>query len=236
MVTLLETPNSATAWCIDRSGKVYNVYVHPFGSLQDDSLEDAAWLWCNDFNEVKPQCAKYYLATMWNDCDFASGDMSLEEFKEEIVESLEEIECLRGNANARKFGAWLGVLAEEHFKKTEWSDDWVYSFDLEELEDGIKDYLNNNILRVRFGSEFQTKIDRAGSLYFRISSDNYNWYNNILKFIDELSQRRKIVDITIEKDKESSGSDTVYVDHISLNDFLLNKPIVAESLKRSYKE
>lgn len=233
MITLLETPNYASAWCIDRQGTVYDVYVHPFGSLQDDSLEDVAWLWCNGFTDVKDKAAEYYLVTLWSDCDFSSGDMSIEEFKQEICDSVDEIECLRGNSNAPKFASYICALADDRFRDFEWNDDWIDYQYIERVGEELKAYLNNNILRVRFGSEFQTTVTREGSLYFRISSNSFDWYRLIINFIDELSQRRKIKDITVEKDKESSGSSTVYVNHMPLNDFLMNKPVVMESIRLS---
>ena len=42
---ILKESFSNSAWCISRSGKVIPLRVHPFGALDDDSTEDAAWLY-----------------------------------------------------------------------------------------------------------------------------------------------------------------------------------------------
>lgn len=229
-VYLIESPNSSTAWCMDRKGNLYSVYVHPFGSLQDDSLEDAAWLYCNGFQEVASVCVSYYALTMWLELGFDPKTSNVEDFIIEVIDSVFEIECLRGNNKQKQFASALHRYIIETLD--------IAGFDIPEADVNswgkmLKDYLNQNILRIRFGSEFETRLTNSGSLYFRTSSSGYDWYDHILKFIDKLSSNHRITDITIERDKETTGSDKVYVNHMPLNEFLLEKPIVVESVRRA---
>ena len=103
----------------------------------------------------------------------------------------------------------------------------------ESLGKAIKKHLNENYLRARYGSEYQNRIERPGALYFRTSSsDGFNWYDVILNFIDSISVTKKIRTITVERDTSATGDRRIYIDHMPLNEFLMKKPMVIESVRK----
>lgn len=215
------------AWCVNRNGKIIPVKVHPFGALDEDSTEDAAWLYVTNDNYDKSELVKYIANQLCYDYGI-DENWDSSEIKAIISESIKDIESLKGMQN-------VNTLIEDVYdyvalirEGNDLSED-----QMESLGKKIKKYLNENYLRARYGSEYQNRIERSGALYFRTSSsDGFNWYNVILKFISTITNTKKIKNITIERDFSATGDKTVYVDHMSLNDFLLKKPIVIESVRR----
>lgn len=214
---ILEALSMSSAFCMDRSGNVYDVYVHPFGSLEEDSIEDAAWLLAVKDSKVSDICLNYLAGMM---CELYYNG-STDDFLDEVKEEFRIIECLK------KYYSY-NYIANDVVSFAKKNNFDFSGLDLDSLGNQIKSYLNQNYIRIRFGSEFQTSADREGSIYFRLSSSGYDWYNNIVKFLDDFSRSHRIKDITIEKDKESSGSNTIYANHVPFTDFLLNKKIIIE--------
>lgn len=215
------------AWCVNRNGTIIPVKVHPFGALDEDSTEDAAWLYVTNDNYDKSELVKYIANQICYDYGI-DENWDSSEIRDIITESVKDIESLKGMQNVNTLIEdvydYVAIIREGN----DLSEDQI-----ESLGKKIKKYLNENYLRVRYGSEYQNRIERAGALYFRTSSsDGFNWYNVILKFISTITNTKKIKNITIERDFSATGDKTVYVDHMSLNEFLLKKPIVIESVRR----
>lgn len=215
------------AWCVNRNGTIIPVKVHPFGALDEDSTEDAAWLYVTNDNYDKSELVKYIANQICYDYGIDENWHS-SEIRDIITESVKDIESLKGMQN-------VNTLIEDvyDYVATIREGNALSEDQIESLGKKIKKYLNENYLRVRYGSEYQNRIERAGALYFRTSSsDGFNWYNVILKFISTITNTKKVKNITIERDFSATGDKTVYVDHMSLNEFLLKKPIVIESVRR----
>ena len=222
---ILEVYNPARAWCIDRKGNIIPVKVHPFGALGEDSVEDAAWLYLFTDYADKPSLIDYISNKLIH-------EYAIEDFTDGygiVDEELDSIESLKGHPGLNKLiftvsGSVKYILEGDQAAMAE--------SDVDKLGNSIKTYLNKNYTRVRYGSHYQNYTEREGSIYFRIASnDGYNWYNDIINFLDKAGSRFKLKDITIEKDIQATGVKRIYVDHLNLSDFLMRKPIVIESVK-----
>lgn len=224
---ILEESNIDIAWCVDRNGRIIPVRVHPFGALDDDATEDAAWLYVVNDNYDKSELIKYIANQMCYDYGI-DNNWKNSDIEDIVSESIEDIESLKGMPNVgqlvQKVYDYIAVIREGNV---------LSQVQTEALGKTIKNHLNENYLRVRYGSEYQNIIERAGALYFRTSSsDGFNWYDVILKFIGNITINKKIITLTVERDVSATGDKKVYVDHMSLKEFLLQKPIVIESVRK----
>lgn len=222
---ILEVYSPARAWCIDRRGNVIPVKVHPFGALGEDSVEDAAWLYLFTDYSDKSSLITYISNKLIHEyaIEDATDGYSI------IEEELDSIESLKGHPRLNNLISTVSDYVEDILKdgETAMSEESV-----DKLGEDIKTYLNKNYTRVRYGSHYQNYTEREGSIYFRIASnDGYNWYDNIINFLDKAGSRFKLKDITIEKDIQATGVKRIYVNHLNLSDFLMRKPVVIESVK-----
>lgn len=219
---------STRAWCIDRQGNVVDVRVHPFGALDDDAIEDAAWLLLHDAKYGISSLIKYIANQIYWDygIDETWADEDIKDLVDDVIST---IACLKGMNISTIIDLVCDKLSDMLLSEP---IDVMPEKSVEELGMSIKEYLNSNWLRARFGSEYQNFTERAGAMYFRTSStDGFNWYNVICKFLCDISSKYKVTEVTVERDVSSTGDRKVYIDHMPFNEFLLNKPIVMESVK-----
>lgn len=223
---IIEQLFSSRAWCVHRTGRIIPVRVHPFGAYDDDAIEDAAWLYIYD-NDYDPTELIRYLANQFYYDYRIDTQWTYDDIYDLIHESIFDIECLKGVAG-------VGELVDDivnHLVNNSYSVRLTPA-QTEDLGGQIKRYLNTSYMRVRYASEYQNYSERHGAIYFRISStDGFNWYNTILKFIENISTSLDINEVTVEKDKSSTGVYKLYIDHIPIEEFLLQRPIVIESVK-----
>ena len=220
---ILERYNTYNAWCINRSGRTIPVKVHPFGALDDDATEDAAWLYVVNDGYDKTEIIKYIANQMCYDYGI-DNNWESSEIEDIVSESIEDIECLKGMSNVKeliqKVYDYIAIIREGNA---------LSESKTATIGQSIKNHLNENYLRVRYGSEYQNIIERPGALYFRTSSsDGFNWYDAIVKFIDHLTLNKKVATVTVERDVSAAGDKKGYVTHMTLKDFVLQKPIVIE--------
>ena len=222
---ILEVYSPARAWCIDRKGNIIPVKVHPFGAAGEDSVEDAAWLYLFTDYSNKQSLLEYI-------CNELILEYAIDDYTDGysiVEEELDSIESLKGHPGLNKL---ISTISNSVKDILEGGQDAMTETDIDKLGNDIKTYLNQNYTRVRYGSHYQNYTEREGSIYFRIASDDgYNWYDDIINFLDKAGSRFKLKDITIEKDIQATGVNRIYVDHLSLSDFLMRKPIVIESVK-----
>jgi hypothetical protein len=88
----------------------------------------------------------------------------------------------------------------------------------------INHELNQTFLRARIGGEYDTVAGNK-DMYFRISSTGFRWNNIIDEFLAD--RQTSISTVTIERDKESTGSNKKYttqkgspINHMPLETFL----------------
>lgn len=225
---ILESGRSI-AWCLDRRGNAIQVNVHPFGALDDDAIEDALWLFCVNSMFDNADLIDYISAQICLDYGI-DETWKIDNIRNLVDEVLFTIESTKGMARMKE----ASEAVKQRVLNIQHTGIDSLDYDLVEKQGmRIKSYLNENYLRVRLGSLYQTYTERAGALYFRTSStDGFNWYNIIIRFISDIVDRYKVQEVTIERDMSATGDSKIYVDHMSLNDFLMQKPQVIESVKR----
>lgn len=215
---ILDESFAPKAWCIDRKGRVITVRVHPFGALDDDAVEDACWLRCVDTEFPEDLLVKYIANQILYDY---GEDVDAAEVLN-IIESCKNMPELSGIIQS------VNSYIKSHDNGPDMSEETT-----EKLGDKIKNYLNTNYLRARYGSEYQNRVDSRGAIYFRTSStDGFNWYNVIVKFLAELPPSMKVKEITVERDLQATGISKIYIDRMPIEEFLMHKPMVIESVKR----
>ena len=80
---------------------------------------------------------------------------------------------------------------------------------LEDLQESIKKSINNQFCRVRYGGKYDTSKGDS-EIWFRISSEGYNWANTIYLFVSDMKKKLSLSHITICRDNESDDSDVDY--------------------------
>ena len=107
---------------------------------------------------------------------------------------------------------------ESNFPNIDFSDcEYNNLDDAIELANGIDTEVNNEFLRVRISDRQYGGTNK--NIYFRVSSDGFNWFNLIWKFVND--NKSYIDNVTIEKQNGQiykSGRDSF--DHIPVDDFL----------------
>ena len=91
---ILQEDYNRNAWCMNRRGDIIPVRVHPFGALDDDAIEDAAWLFLKDSMLPRNQLSRY----MANQICYDYGVHELcqsSEIATLITEVISEIESIR---------------------------------------------------------------------------------------------------------------------------------------------
>lgn len=223
---ILAESKKSTAWCLGKDGTVYDVYVHPYGAYDMDAIEDAAWLYLVNFGN-KQKYVNYIADQLINDFSLESEE-DIDESFQDIKLSLTEIESIQKYSELNSLVDSVIQTMKDRLLLSEYE----VGSTLDKTAKEIKSMLNNNFIRVRYGSHFQTFVENPGCLYFRISSEGVNWYKAILDFVLRFSENNIIKDITIEKDMASTGTNKVYLDHMPFEDFLFKKPFVVEALNR----
>lgn len=103
--------------------------------------------------------------------------------------------------------------------------------DIHNMQLSIKQSINQQFCRVRFGGKYDSERGNNG-IWFRISSTGYNWDNTIYQFVSDMKRQLRIETITICRDAESdlgfdpdSASEKFYVskDRTAYRDMPINE-------------
>lgn len=225
---ILRESKSSSAWMVRKDGRVFEVFMHPFGDLESDAIEDATWLAVTD-NMYDNEAISYILAQFISDFNI----LTLEDVKEcrtDVKSTMQELVCV--STYVYSFANFVDTLMKRYDALTESQIELYRKVNLSAECKKIKDILNNGFIRVRMGSEYLTQTETPGALYFRISSnDGTDWYDTIMNFACNL--HKYISTVTIETDRASTGRYEVYADHLSWDDFLMQKPVIMEALQRN---
>lgn len=93
----------------------------------------------------------------------------------------------------------------------------------EEIFDELNNLTNQEFCRVRT-SNYKIKYGGDnGQIYFRISSNNFNWFDLIWNIVNKFA--KDIKEVTVMKDKQSLGGNEFeyYYDHLPIDEFLTLK-------------
>lgn len=161
----------STAWMIRRDGRVFPVVQHIYGNPleTEETLFAAEWL-CGHTALEKTQRDIAVFVSVWAS-QFADKKDS-EELRRTIYQ---EIEKRPYRFITRKFVDKIVDWVREGSSMDETTN-------IEECCKSVVLDLNEEFIRVRFGGMYHTN-PASRELYFRISSENYNWSQVIMEFI-----------------------------------------------------
>lgn len=194
------------AWMLRKDGKAIQVPVHAYGDEEDPEyiLMNAEWLYNNtSSNETKSDIINLLAVyAVNNDCvdvsTFANYVIENDylqikvKFLEKIYNNLEK--AIDFTISGKNYN-------EEYFNKKVIND------------------LNQEFCRVRAGGVYDSD-GSLGDLYFRTSSNNFNWFNVIWEFVYNLYKQHKVETVTIVRDKESTDEDKVYYNRMPVEEFI----------------
>ena len=169
------------AYMIRRDGKVFNVDFHPYGTEGIEYVLDyLPWLFECTANESTRR-------------DIAALVRAMMEHTGSSVNDLFD-----GFDVPSQFLTYVSTYTDKTNKTNK------------ELMDAVEYDLNQEFCRTRLGGRYDSDDVAAGEIVFRISSNNFNWFNVIWDFV--YKNKRIIKLVTIVKDYESTGVDTPYRD------------------------
>lgn len=202
--------NKDVAWMLRQDGTAFPC-IHHLYCMDDDDLSSQA------------EVSAFIIKTQSKDIDIAENtlDAWMALLLEDVVmydDSHEAIQSKLVNALNNlpyRFLYPLSIdeLVKIHNKQNNFSDfDTLYDFldnvhlNIDSYKDTIKKSLNQQFCRVRFGGQYDTS-NMNNTIWFRISSTNYNWNNTIYVFAINNYRKYKIDKITICRDYESDYGD-----------------------------
>ena len=202
------------AYMIRRDGKVIKVTIHPYANPDDieETLYAGEWLYNNTLNNsIKSDFLS--LVHFWIEKDFnGSYDdcfnyFSNRKYKIISLDFLIKNKDLILNSLTSKGSSLLDI---------------------------INNGLNQEFLRARYGGYLDSAYG-SREMVFRVSSNNFNWFNIIYEFV--YNNRNNIDCVTISKDPESTGIDYYFykvgretINKLDIDDFIMlpGNPIVEE--------
>lgn len=202
------------AWMIRNDGRCFRVLQHIYGSEEsiEETLAAAEWLYSATGNSGTRRLIIDFIASWAASLD--SG--------EPIVDTI------YAEVDDRPY----------KFLSTGFIDDIAYELDaancyqdVEELNQLIVNELNQEFLRARYGGMYNSTRGNR-DMIFRVSSADFNWFNIIFNFVYE--HKNMIDTVTVVKDEESTGYDTVYshkgvmMDKLPVEEFIMlsGRPVI----------
>lgn len=198
------------AWMLRRDGKAFPVQVHIYADIDDDlssAAEAAAFLIATDSAE---NISPYKVLDAWaamlieNEAGYDDTDAELEQHIKDAISDL---------PYHLSYPISTDQLIAIHQDLNSYHTTWeLYNYldDVRQtIEVEVKDVihsLNQQFCRVRFGGQYDTNAGNS-TLWFRISSEGYNWVNTIYLFTAENYRRLGVNYITICRDYESDYGD-----------------------------
>lgn len=205
-VRILEslTNSNATAWMIRNDGHAFPVEVHLYSDGDWVSLADIASFIISTNSRDKDymkQVIIYWMTSLLEDLDEDSFDM-----KKVLSDYLHEYpEYIKYPLSIDDYMKIYNSV--EHPASVSDNLKWLESIDFDEVEDKVLKSLNQQFCRVRFGGQYDTKRGNP-TMWFRISSAGFDWYDIIYKFTYDYKNKLGIKYVTICRDPESDEMDT----------------------------
>lgn len=172
---------STYAIMLRRDGEVFDVTFHPYGTDGPDyTIEYAEWL----YNHTNYDKTKQDILSFMKTYAVSEGI--------EIDDISDEIETP------------LTALFVKHIKEQGVRGNlpilWGY----------VENDLNQEFLRARFGGRYDSDDVIGGEIVFRVSSDEFNWFDVIYSYVT--NNKNTIKYVTIVRDLESTYNDYIYKD------------------------
>lgn len=191
----MEFENNATAWMIRRDGEAFPCIQHIYGSPDDieETLYAAEWLYKSTLKESTKECALRLML---------SYGKSLNAHRNPVRSLLLEIKKKPYRFLDYNFIMSIGNEINS-----------VYEGNVEALNKEVVYYLSQEFMRARYGGMYNT-VKGNRDMYFRISSDKFDWFPIINAFVEKHSE--KIDTLTVVRDEESTGENWFYTDENSI--------------------
>lgn len=190
------TYQGSTAWMVRRDGSIFPVVQHIYGNPEDveETLFAAEWLYDRTKRGQTRKDIEAFVR-MWG-LQFGE-EIDSEERKKRIYQRIEE----------RPYQFITRPFADKIVDIiTQWKE---YGGHTDEAMD-INGYcrqvaldLNEEFMRVRFGGKYHTEPGNR-KLYFRISSENYNWSRVITEFDNRVCSQLHSEGFIVMVDQESA--------------------------------
>lgn len=201
--------SKSVAYMIREDGKAIPVAYHPYATDGADyAIDIVPWLFENSL----------YKSTQLDCRNFTADYMQYNGLTIQDLEDDWGFNCPAGLANVQEV------------------TDVVTETQLETLAKKLNDELNEEFCRARFGGTYNSDDLSTGEMVFRISSNHFNWFDVIWKFVYDHSMVKYV---TIVRDLEATGTDKVYRDgrdefyRMPRNDFLniSGNPVIEQKEK-----
>lgn len=183
------------AYMIRNDGKAFPVTQHLYGNMDEvtETLFAGEWLYDHTQNEQTKQ-------------DFIDLVAVYARFYEQltITETLEEqlIAVIKSYPYRYLSAAFVSKHIDAIKKAFDMCELSVGNSMMQALSKIVIDELNQEFLRARYGGMYNTKAS-SREMVFRVSSNNFNWYNIIWQFVYD---HKPVIDtVTIVRDEESTG-------------------------------
>lgn len=209
-VRILEslTNSNATAWMIRNDGHAFPVEVHLYSDGDWVSLADIASFIISTNSRDKDymkQAIIYWMTSLLEDQD---QDLDKDSFdmKKILSDYLQEYpEYIKYPLSIDDYMKIYNSV--DHPTSVAANMEWLESIDFGEVESKVLKSLNQQFCRARFGGQYDTNRGNP-TMWFRISSAGFNWYNIIYKFTYDYKNKLGIKYVTICRDPESDEMDT----------------------------
>lgn len=199
--------NNTKAWELRQDGEAFPVDFHIYTSGDEDLFDEA-------------NAASFLIKTNSKDTELAKTviDAWIAMMIEDSIGWDESIEdAFRREFQNSDFYSEYALTEDEYLKIHEelnnYNDvDTLYEYvdamqpRIETLQEEIKQSLNQQFCRVRFGGRVNSE-DGNSTLWFRVSSVGYNWYNTIYTFANSIYRGLHANRVSICRDAESDGQD-----------------------------
>lgn len=172
-----------TAWMLRNDGMAIPCIQHIYANVNelDETLYAAEWLYKNTTSEKARETVLRLILSYGLMLD---GEMPVEALKKDI----------RNKPYV--------FITEDFIDSISFSIAKYPSGDIAELSKNVEMMLNEEFTRTRYGGIYNT-LRGNQDLYFRISTDNFEWINIFRNFIENFN--RHIETVTVVRDEESTG-------------------------------
>ena len=205
---------ATTAWMLRRDGKSIEVSVHPYGDYESSDYMIGFSNWFYD-NTAEPE-TKDKIINLIASFAIENGCDSIDEFFDFISEEESYGDTIINHEFLERVSQNVSD-AINLLKMASISDSTEYNRE-------VINRLNNEFCKVRAGGT----VDSDGSLgdmYFRISTNGFNWFDVIWQFV--YNNQHKIDTVTVVRDNDNFSKDfEVYrhngkpIDKMPINDFI----------------
>lgn len=173
-----------TAWIIRNDGKAIPCVQHIYAGKNeiDETLYAAEWLYKNTLDNESMRLVLNFIKSYGislGEEDYFKAIIKDIQKKPYIFLSPAFINSIKVSLNHAKIG------------------------DVIKLNKNVENALNQEFTRARYGGLYNTDKN-SRDMYFRISSDNFDWFGIIYDFVDQHSET--IESVTIVRDEESTGA------------------------------